>query len=66
MTIRESRVLEDLAEEFLYPSDNTPSPIGHICRQGKTIFYAYPDDNYYEAATAIEVAFKLASHTLEK
>jgi hypothetical protein len=64
MTIRESRKIEDLAEQFLFPTDNTPSPIGNLCRKGKTIFYAFLDESYFEGATATEVALKLAAHSI--
>jgi len=60
-TLRDSQKFDGLVELFLYPTDNTPSVIGDLCRKGKKVFYAFFDGVYYEAPTALQVAQKLAT-----
>jgi hypothetical protein len=59
--LRDSQKFDNLVELFLYPTDNTPSVIGDLCRKGKKVFYAFFDGVYYEAPTALQVAQKLAT-----
>jgi hypothetical protein len=65
-TLRDLQKFDNLVEDFLNPSDKTPSPIGELCRKGKKVFYAIFDGIYYEAPSALQVAQKLATKHIGK
>lgn len=65
-TLKDAQNFDNLVELFLYPTDNTPSMIGELCRKGKKVFYAIFDGIYYEAPSALQVAQKLATKHISK